>query len=91
MTDTSLICTYRSSNEKVATVTPDGEVTAVAPGETYIVALNEESGKSDAIPVKVERLVEKIELPLSETKVVVGTRMKLVRLRRESSAYQQSV
>ncbi len=77
MTDTSLICTYRSSNEKVATVTPDGEVTAVAPGETYIVALNEESGKSDAIPVKVERLVEKIELPLSETKVVVGTRMKL--------------
>lgn len=77
MTDTSLICTYRSGNEKVATVSPDGEVKAVAPGETYIVALHEESGKSDAIPIKVERLVEKIELPVSETKVVVGTRMKL--------------
>ncbi|MDE6606911.1 MAG: Ig-like domain-containing protein, partial [Lachnospiraceae bacterium] len=70
-------CTYRSSNEKVAKVDENGLVTAVSPGEAYIVALNVESGKSDAIPIKVERLVEKIELPISETKVVTGTRMKL--------------
>lgn len=70
-------CTYRSSNEKVAKVDENGLVTAVSPGEAYIVALNVESGKSDAIPIKVERLVEKIELPISETKVVKDTRMKL--------------
>lgn len=70
-------CTYRSSNEKVAKVDENGLVTAVSPGEAYIVALNVESGKSDAIPIKVERLVEKIELPVSETKVVKDTRMKL--------------
>jgi len=77
MTDESLSCVYRSSDPKVAAVDADGLVTAAAPGETYIIALNVESGKSDVIPVKVERLVEKIELPVSETKVVVGTSLKL--------------
>lgn len=77
MTEAGLNCVYRSTNEEVATVDATGHVVAVAPGKTQIVALHPESGKSDAITVTVERLVEEITLPVSETTVAVGTQMKL--------------
>ncbi len=77
MEDTRLSYTYRSSDEKVATVNESGLVTAVSPGKADIIALNPESGKSDAVTVTVERLVEEIKLPVSKTTIVVGTTMKL--------------
>lgn len=77
MTDASLQCVYRSSNEAVATVDKNGLITALAPGKAEIIAVNTASGKSDSITVTVERLVEKIKLPVSETTIVAGTSMKL--------------
>lgn len=77
MEDTRLSYIYRSSDEKVATVNESGLVTAVSPGKADIIALNPESGKSDAVTVTVERLVEEIKLPVSKTTIVVGTTMKL--------------
>lgn len=77
MEDTRLSYTYRSSDEKVATVNESGLVTAISPGKADIIALNPESGKSDAVTVTVERLVEEIKLPVSKTTIVVGTTMKL--------------
>lgn len=77
MTDTGLTCVYRSSNEEVATVDEAGTVTAIAPGKAEIIAVNTASGKSDAITVTVERLVEEIKLPVVETTIVSGTSMKL--------------
>ncbi|MBQ6886406.1 MAG: Ig-like domain-containing protein [Lachnospiraceae bacterium] len=77
MTDSSLTCTYRSSDESVATVDEKGHVTAVAPGTAQIIAVHQESGKSDAITVTVKRLIEELKLPVPATTVAVGTKMKL--------------
>lgn len=77
MREPGLTYTYRSSNEKIAVVDQTGLVTAKAPGKAHIIAVNAESGKSDAIPVTVKQLVERIEIPLSEIEVVTGQRMKL--------------
>ncbi len=77
MTDTGLECIFRSSDETVATVDEKGHVTAVAPGTAQIIAVHQASGKSDAITITVKRLIEEVKLPVSETTVVVGTKMKL--------------
>ena len=77
MTDTGLDCIYRSSDENVATVDEKGHVTAVAPGTAQIIAVHRASGKSDALTITVKRLIEEVKLPVSETTVVVGTKMKL--------------
>ena len=77
MTDTGLDCIYRSSDENVATVDKKGHVTAVAPGTAQIIAVHRASGKSDALTITVKRLIEEVKLPVSETTVVVGTKMKL--------------
>ncbi len=77
LTQPDLECTWRSSNEAVASVDEKGKVTAKKAGTAQIVAVNQASGKSDSITVVVEELVEKIELPVYETKIVLGTEMKL--------------
>ena len=77
MTDPGLECIFRSSDETVATVDEKGHVTAVAPGTAQIVAVHKASGKSDAITITVKRLIEEVKLPVAETTVVEGTKMKL--------------
>lgn len=77
MTDSGLKCTFRSSDESVATVDENGHVVAVAPGTVQIIAVHQESGKSDAITITVKRLIEEVKLPVTETTVAVGTKMKL--------------
>lgn len=77
VSDTSLQCRFYSSNEEVATVSEEGLITALEPGEADIVAVNYASGKSDYLTVTVKRLVEEIKLPAEEITILKGTRLKL--------------
>lgn len=77
MYDSGLDYVYRSTDETIATVDENGQVTAIAPGTVQIIALHPKSGKSDALTITVKRLIEEIKLPIEKTTVVLGTEMRL--------------
>lgn len=70
-------CEYRSSNEEVASVDKTGLVTAHKPGTAVISAIGKSNGDVQTVQVTVKRIVESIELPLDEIKVMKGTQPQL--------------
>lgn len=66
---------WTSSNEKVATVTNNGEITAIGAGTATITATTEDRLKTVKATVKVEEV--KIALDKKETNLIVGNKTKL--------------
>ena len=64
---------YRSSNEEIATVDENGQITAHKPGKAAISVIGVENGNVKTIQVTVKKAIESIELPLDEITVIEGT------------------
>lgn len=69
-----IICDYRSSNEAVATVDKQGLITAHNPGSAVISVVGKANGEVKTVQVTVKRIIENLELPLEEIKVIKGTK-----------------
>ena len=65
---------YRSSNEEIATVDVNGQITAHKPGKAAISVIGVENGNVKTIQVTVKKAIESIELPLDEITVIEGTK-----------------
>ena len=65
---------YRSSNEEIATVDENGQITAHKPGKAAISVIGVENGNVKTIQVTVKKAIESIELPLDEITVIEGTK-----------------
>lgn len=70
-------CQYHSSNEEIASVDNAGLVTAHKPGTAVISAIGKSNGDVQTVHVTVKRIVESVELPLDEIKVMADTQPQL--------------
>ena len=64
--------TYKSADEKIATVDKDGKVTAVSVGDTVITVTASDGKTSAEFKVRVMILAEKVTLNLNETVIEKG-------------------
>lgn len=70
-------CSFRSSDESIATVNEDGLITAVAPGLATITVLDEISGKYRTVTVRVKNIVEDVSVARDEITVIKGSKVEI--------------
>ena len=84
--------TWSSSDEKVATVSQYGVITAVAPGEVEIIATScDEGGVKGIINLKVVEEISGIRLDKTEAKLEIGEELELVAEVLPAFAYDKTV
>ncbi len=72
------ICTWKSDDEEVCTVEPDGKVTAVGAGKTSITVTNEDSGKIAFCVVTVTQPITGIKLNSEYQQLWVGAKYAVI-------------